>query len=79
MRYLWIKDHAAKGELAIAKVIGENNVADGLSKHMATHKLDAHMKVCGVAQKSGRHELCFCLGARVLSYLEMRFCSHGWP
>ena len=54
---MWVKDRVAKGELSIAKVKGESNVADGLTKHVERNKMDEHMKACGVVRKRGRHEL----------------------
>ncbi len=51
-----MQDRVAKCELAIVKVMEENNVADGLAKHMERHKMDAHMKACGVVRKIVRHE-----------------------
>ena len=33
VRELWVQDRIAKGKLKIAKVKGEDNVADGLTKH----------------------------------------------
>ncbi len=61
-RERWIQDRVAKGALTVAQVKGENNVADGFTKHVKRHRMDAYMKVCGVVWKSGRHELCRCLG-----------------
>ncbi len=34
VRELWVQERAAKAELKIVKVRGEDNVADGLSKHV---------------------------------------------
>ena len=62
VRELWVQDRVAKGELTVVKVKGENNVADGLTKHVERHKMDAYMKARGVVRKSGRHELSPCLG-----------------
>ncbi len=51
-----------KGELKVAKVKGEANAAEGLTKHGDRHKMEAHVNACGVVRKSGRHELRPCLG-----------------
>ncbi len=34
VRKLWVQDRVAKGELSIVNVKGEENVADGLTKHV---------------------------------------------
>ena len=59
---LWAQNRVAKGGVTVVKVKGENKVADGLTKHVERHKMDAYVKVCGVARKSGRQELCPYLG-----------------
>ncbi len=61
-RELWFQDRVAKEELFIKKVKGEENVADGLTKHVERAKMDYHMKECGLVRRSGRHELCPRLG-----------------
>ncbi len=62
VRQLWVQDRVAKGELEIEKVRGEENVADGLTKHVERAKIDHYMKECGFARRSGRRELCPRLG-----------------
>ncbi len=47
-----------QGELQIQKVKGEENIADGLTKHVELAKVDYYMKECGLARRTGRHELC---------------------
>ena len=47
----------AKGELKIVKVKGEENVADGLTKHVDRQNMEQYMKACGMVRRSGRHEL----------------------
>ncbi len=59
---LWVQDRIAKGDLEIRKVKGEENVADGLTKHVERAKMDYCMKECGCVRTSGRHELCPRLG-----------------
>ena len=56
VRELWVQDQVAKGELKIVTVNGEDNVADGLTKHVDKQKMEQYMKVCGMARASGRHE-----------------------
>ncbi len=58
VRELWSQDRVAKGELEIKKVRGEENVADGLLKHVERAKMDYCMKECRFVRRSGRHELC---------------------
>ncbi len=57
MRELWVQDRVAKGELKIVKVKGQDNVADGLTKHVDNQKMEQYMKTCGIVRRSGRHEL----------------------
>ena len=47
----------AKGELSIVKVKGEENVADGLAKHVDRQKMEQYVEACGMVRRSGRHEL----------------------
>ena len=62
VRKLRVQDRVAKGELEIKKVKGEENVADGLTKHVECAKMDYCMRECGFVRRSGRHELCPRLG-----------------
>ena len=62
VRELWVQDTIAKGELEIVKVKGEDNVADGLTKHVDGQKMEQHMKTCSIVRRSGRHELSRLLG-----------------
>ncbi len=57
VRKLCAQDRVAKGELKIAKVKVEENVVDGLTKHVGQQKMEQHMKACGIVRRSGRHEL----------------------
>ena len=57
VRELWVQDRVAKGELKIVKVKGEENVSDGLTKHVNRQKMEQYVKACGMARRSGRHEL----------------------
>ncbi len=47
----------AKGELKIVQVKGEENVADGLKKHVGRQKMEQYVEACGMARRSGRHSL----------------------
>ena len=55
----------AKGELKIVKVKGEENVTDGLTKHVDRQKMEQHREACGIVRRSGRHELSPQLGDSV--------------
>ncbi len=62
VRELAVQDRVAKSELDVKKVKGEENVADGLTKHVECAKMDYCMKECGLVRRSSRHELCLRLG-----------------
>ena len=61
-RELWAQELARRGEVPTIKVKGEDNVADGMTKHVDRSKLEKYMKECGFAFRDGRHELCPYLG-----------------
>ena len=62
VRELWLQDRAAKGELQVKKVRGEDNLADILTKHVGREILDKHMKSAGYERRTGRHWLSPTLG-----------------
>ncbi len=62
MRDLWVQEKVRRGELLIIKVKGEDNVADGLTKHVDRTKLAKYMKDRGFTFRDGRHELCPYIG-----------------
>ena len=64
-RELWIQERVARGDIVIEKVRGEDNVADGLTKHVDKHKMDQYLSECGFEKRSGRHELSPALGESV--------------
>ena len=55
-RELWIQERVARGDIMIKKVRGEDNVADGLTKHVDKQKMDQYLRECGFVGRSGRHE-----------------------
>ena len=57
VRELWVQERVRRGELSIIKVRGEENVADGLTKHVERHKVEQYMKDFGFVLRDGRHEL----------------------
>ncbi len=46
-----------KGRLGDQEGEGQENIADGLIKHVGRAKMDYYMKECGFVRRSGRHEL----------------------
>ena len=58
VRELWVQDQLAKGKLSVVKSKGEENVADGWTKHVYRQKMEQHMAACSRVRRSGRHELC---------------------
>ena len=69
VRELRVQDRVAKGELKIVKVRGEDNVADGLTKHVDKPKMEQYLKACGFVRRSGRHELSPALGENVCAFV----------
>ncbi len=47
----------AKGELKIVNVKGDENVADGLTKHADGQTIEQYLKACGIVRRSAGHEL----------------------
>ncbi len=62
VRELKAQEKVRREELSNIKVKGEDNVADGLTKHVDRSKLKKHMKECVFNFRDGRHELCPYLG-----------------
>ncbi len=60
-----MQDRVAKAVLKIVKVRGEENEADGLTKHVDRQKMEQHVEACAVVWRSGRHELSPQLGKSV--------------
>jgi hypothetical protein len=54
---LLVQDPVGKGELKIVKVKGEDNAADGLTKHVDEMKMEQYLKACGFVRQSGSHAL----------------------
>ncbi len=55
---LRVQEKVRRGELSIMEVTGEDNVADGLAKHVDRSKLEKYMCECGFTFREGRRELC---------------------
>ncbi len=58
VREWWVQERVLRGELSIIKVRGEDNVADGLTKHVERSKMEMYMEMCGIVRREGRRELC---------------------
>ena len=54
---LWIQDRVARGDLAIEKVNGKENVADILTKHVNAEDIRVHLHKTGQAITQGRHSI----------------------
>ena len=54
---LWIQDRIAKGDLAISKVNGKENIADILTKHVNAEDIRIHLYKTGQEIRQGRHSI----------------------
>ena len=54
---LWIQENVENGELNITKVLGTENPADAMTKHLPGRKIQALMQKIGQEGRSGRSEL----------------------
>jgi chemotaxis response regulator CheB len=54
---LWLQDRVSKGEIIIEKVSTHNNIADAMTKHVDSGKLNSHMLSVGLVIVQSRHEL----------------------
>ena len=54
---LWLHDRVSKEEIAIEKVSTHNNIADAMTKHVDSGKLNSHMLSVGLVIVQSRHEL----------------------
>ncbi len=59
---MWVQERVRRRVLSIIKVRGEDNVADGLTKHVERSNMERFMEKCGFVRREGRHELCPYLG-----------------
>ncbi len=53
-----MQERARRGELSVNNVRGEDNIADGLTKHVERSKMEMHMEKCGFVLCEGRRKLC---------------------
>ncbi len=56
VRELWVRQRVHRERLSIIKVRGDDNVADGLTKHVERSKMEMYMEKCGFVLCEGRHE-----------------------
>ena len=54
---LWIQDRVARGDLAINKVNGKENISDILTKHVNSEDIRVHLHKTGQAIFEGRHSI----------------------
>ncbi len=53
-----MQERVCKIELSIIKLRGDEDVADGLTKHVERNNMDVYMDKRGFALRDGRHVLC---------------------
>ena len=54
---LWLQEKVSKGEIVIEKVSTRNNIADAMTKHVDSGRLNRHMNSVGLVIAQLRHEL----------------------
>ena len=54
---LWIQDRVSRGDLAISKVNGKENLADILTKHVNGEDIRVHLHKTGQSLENGRHAI----------------------
>ncbi len=57
VRGLWAQEKVRGGQLSIIKVMGEDNVAEGLATHVDLSKLKRRVSECGLTCCDGLYEL----------------------
>ena len=51
---LWVQDRLKKGDFSLSKVLGADNPADLLTKHVSRELMLKHMRAIGITGESGR-------------------------
>jgi hypothetical protein len=51
---LWIQEKVRSGEIALLKVLGTDNPADLLTKHLARDTIDQHLRRLAIHRETGR-------------------------
>ena len=54
MGQLWIQEKVRSGEIVLLKVLGTENPADLLTKHLARDEIDKHLQRLAISRESGR-------------------------
>ena len=54
---VWLQDRVSSGEIIVAKVRTNDNLADALTKYVESSILELHMRCSGLVITKGRHEL----------------------
>ena len=67
VRELWAQEKVRRGELSIIKVKGEDNVADGLTKHVDRSKLEKYKKSADSPSAIG--DMSFALVSEMFQYI----------
>ncbi len=55
---MWLQDRVSRGDLRVAKVKGERNPADVLTKHVEGNKLTGHLIELGLEGRLGNMDSC---------------------
>ena len=55
---MWVQEKVAKKDIFLKTVWGEDNISDGLTKHVERPKLDKYLAGSNQRFALGRHELC---------------------
>ena len=55
--YLWLQDMATKEEVSVAKIPGDINPADLMTKYLSGERTGKLMQDMGLIETEGRHEL----------------------
>ncbi len=63
VRELWVQRSVHRVELSIINVRGEDNVADGLAKHVERNNMEMYIEKCGSVKRQRRHEICPYVGS----------------
>ena len=55
-QYLWIQERVASKDVSLGKVLGTENPADLLTKHLPRETMAKHLEFSGLVIKGGRAE-----------------------
>ena len=54
---LWLQSQVARGRIRVQKVPGDDNIADSLTKHSTSQRIQQTTWYAGNREVSGRHDL----------------------